>query len=112
MDDATRNENPQTRMLPISEVKRALSRLVDEVQQGNTRVLIEHSGSPAAALVSASDLKRLMRLEQGKAVRRKALEAIGAAFADVPLEEIEAQLARIAAEGPQVAENEPARKLA
>ena len=112
MGDAMSDQNPQTRTMPITEVKRALSRLVDEVQQGQTRVLIENSGFPAAALVSASDLERLAQLEQGKAERRRSLEAIGAAFADVPLEEIEAQLARISAEGPQVADEEPTRKLA
>lgn len=41
------------------------------------------------------------------AERRTALEAIGAAFEEFPLEEIETQLARIAAEEPRVADEEP-----
>lgn len=112
MDDARNAENRQTRTMPITEVKRTLARLVDDVQQGNARVLIEKAGAPAAAMVSVDDLARLTRLDQEKAERRRAVEVIGAAFRDVPLEEIEAQLARIAAEGPQVADEEPTRKLA
>lgn len=51
------------------------------------------------------------KLEQGRAERQKELEAIGAAFADVPLEELEARLARISAAGPQGANEELTRTL-
>ncbi len=103
---------PETQTMKISEVKAALSRLVNEVYRKERRILIEKSGIPVAALVAVADLDRLTQWEREKAARRKAIEVIGAAFADVPFEEIEAQLARIATEGARLDEIEPTRKSA
>ena len=64
------------------------------------------------ALVPIRDPERLARLDQGWAVRTTALERFGAAFADVPTEEVEARVARIVAEGPVPEEAEPERRPA
>lgn len=98
MDDAMSDQNPRTRTMPMTEVTRALSRLVDEVQQGTTRVLIEDSGSPAAALVSANDLERLAKLDRERAERWQLLEAMREPFRGIPPEEIEREAAKAIAE--------------
>ncbi len=107
-----REQAPNTRTMKISDVKSQLSSLVNEVYRGETRVLVEKSGIPVAALVSVRDLGRLTQLEREKASRRKALETFGGAFEDVPLAEQEAQVSRIMAEGPQTDDAAPQRKLA
>jgi prevent-host-death family protein len=98
--------------MTISEVQSAICDLVAEVGRTKGRVVIANEGVPVAALVSVSDLERLTRWERERAERWKAIEAIGAAFADVPLEELEAQLSQIATEGPQIEGEESQRKLA
>lgn len=101
-----------TKTLQLPDVKAQLSDLVDEVVHLETRVRIEDAGTAVAALISAADFDRLTRLEQEENARWKAIEAIGEAFADVPWEELEAQLERIAAEGPQIDEAPSERRLA
>jgi prevent-host-death family protein len=87
-----------TQTLTISEVKTRLSRLVNEVYRHETRVLVEKSGIPVAALVSAEDLQRLDRLDQEWATRTRALEVFGTAFADIPATEREQEVERIVAQ--------------
>jgi hypothetical protein len=87
-----------TRTMKISEVKSAFSSLTNDVYRGRTRVLVEKSGIPVAALVSPDDLARLEQLDRDWDEGTKALERFGAAFADVPPEESEAEIARIIAE--------------
>ena len=101
-----------TMTMKISDVKAKLSSLINAVYRKETRILSEKAGIPIAALVSVADLERLTRLEREKAARRKALEAISKAFEDVPVAELEAQVSRILAEGPQPDEVEPERQLA
>lgn len=88
----------QTRTLTMSEVKDAFAKLVAEVGRGETRVLVGQSGNPTAALVSADDLRRLEEIDRDWEEGTRALERFGAAFADVPPEESEAEIARIIAE--------------
>ena len=45
--------------LPLSEVKTHLSRLVDDVGNGDERVMITKHGRPAALLVSVDDMEGL-----------------------------------------------------
>lgn len=101
-----------TQIIDVSDVDHRLSRLLDAVSRHETRVLAARAGDPIAAVISIEDLKRLERLDQQRASRLQAIAAISAAFADVPLEELEAHLSRIAAEGPTLDEAESDRKLA
>ena len=98
MDNAMSAENLQTRQMPITEVKRTLSRLADEVHEGNTRVLIEKGGVPTAALVSLGDLERLVQLDDERAERWRLLESMREPFRGVPPEEIEREAAKAIAE--------------
>lgn len=93
-----REQVPMTRTMKISDVKNKLSSLVNEVYRKETRVLVEKSGIPVAALVSADDLARLQQFDRAWEEGTRALERFSAAFADVPTDEAEAQVARIIAE--------------
>jgi len=52
-------------------------------------VLVEKSGIPVAAIISAEDFKRLARLEAERNRDFAILDEMREAFKDVPLEEIE-----------------------
>jgi prevent-host-death family protein len=82
----------------ISEVKNTLSSLVNRVYRKEMRVLVEKAGIPVAALVSAEDLARLQQFDREWEARTRAIERFSQAFADVPPEEAEAEVARIIAE--------------
>lgn len=92
-----RERQPMTQTLKISEVKARLSSLVNDVYRKEARVLVEKSGIPVAALVSAEDLVRLARLDAEQAERERrfaVVDRMRAAFADVPPEELEREAAR------------------
>jgi prevent-host-death family protein len=59
-----REQELMTQTMKISEVKNTLSSLVNKVYRKETRVLVEKSGIPVAALVSADDLTRLQQLDR------------------------------------------------
>jgi prevent-host-death family protein len=92
------SEQPTTQTMKISEVKQQLNRLVNQVYRCETRVMVEKSGIPVAGIVSAEDLRRLDRLDRERAERFKILEEFGEAFKDVPVEELEREVARALAE--------------
>ena len=94
-----REQEPMTQTMNISEVKNQLSSVVNRVYRKETRVLVEKSGIPVAAVVSADDLVRLQQLDRAWDAGSRALERVSAAFADVPVDELEAKIAQIIAEG-------------
>jgi len=85
--------------MKISDVKNGLSSLVNKVYRKETRILVEKAGIPVAALVSADDLHRLQQLDRAWDEGTRAIERFSQAFADVPVDELEAQIAQIIAEG-------------
>ena len=92
-----RTQNPTTRTLKISEVKSQFSSLVDAVYHHETRVLIEKSGIPVAAIVSTADLSRLSQFDREREELFEAIDRMREAFKDVPAEEIEEETDRIIA---------------
>ena len=94
-----REREPMTQTMKISAVKNKLSSIVNEVYRKETRVLVERAGIPVAALVSVDDLDRLQQLDREWDAGTSAIERFSKAFADVPVDELEAQIARIIAEG-------------
>jgi prevent-host-death family protein len=94
-----RAQPPATETMKISEVKQQLNSLVNRVYRKETRVLVQKSGIPVAGIVSADDLARLDQLDREWDERTRAIERFSQAFADVPVEEVEAEVARIIAEG-------------
>jgi prevent-host-death family protein len=87
-----------TETMKISDVKQGLNSLVNRVYRRETRVLIEKSGIPVAAIVSVQDLQRLEGLDRERAEHIKALHEFAAGFADQSPEEIERETAKAIAE--------------
>jgi prevent-host-death family protein len=89
---------PITQTMKISDVRSELNTLVNRVFRKETRVVVEKSGIPMAALVSTDDLARLDRLDRERAERFVVIDEMREAFAGVPAEEIERETDRISAE--------------
>ena len=89
-----REQDPMTQTMKISDVKNQLSSVVNKVYRKETRVLVEKSGIPVAAIISADDLKRFAQLEQEREQRFAVIDRMREAFKDVPPEEIEREADR------------------
>ncbi|MBX3069321.1 MAG: type II toxin-antitoxin system prevent-host-death family antitoxin [Thermomicrobiales bacterium] len=87
-----------TQTMKISEVKTHLNALVNRVYRDETRVLVEKSGIPVAALVSTADLARLDRLDRERDERFSVLDELQAAFADEDPGRTERETNRITSE--------------
>lgn len=86
-----------TQTMKASEARQQFSQLLNQVFRRETRVIVEKSGIPVAAIISADDLERLNQLEQQRAERFKALEKSWKAFEGVPTEEIEREVTKAVA---------------
>ena len=90
-----------TKVIKMSALKNSLSRVVNAVSNDDARMLVEKNGVPVA-IVSVSDLRRLVhgdRTNRGQEEDPFAgIERAGAAFKDVPIEEIERETDRAIAE--------------
>lgn len=87
-----------TQTIKASDVRQQLGEPLNKVFRRETRVLVEKSGVPVAAIVSADDLKRLNQLDRERAERFAVIDEMRAAFKDVSTEEIEREAARTVAE--------------
>lgn len=92
------NHEPTTRTMTMAAVEHGLPGLVEAIHRDGTRVILEQDGIPVAALVSIADAARLQQLDRQWDTHTRALERFSAAFADVPTEEAEAEVARIIAD--------------
>lgn len=93
-----RTQQPMTQTMKISTVRAEFNTLVNQVYRHETRVVVEKSGIPVAALVSTDDLKRLDQLDRERAERFRIVDEMRAAFKDVAPEELEREAARALAE--------------
>ncbi|MBM2826260.1 MAG: Antitoxin [Dehalococcoidia bacterium] len=89
---------PMTQTIKASEARQQFSQLLNKVFRRETRVIVEKSGIPVAAIISAEDLKRLNQLEAEREEYFKALDATRETFKDVPAQEIEREVSRALAE--------------
>lgn len=85
---------PVEMRVKLSDAKQQLSKLVNEVAQGKTRVVVEKSGLPVAAIISTEEYERFLRAEEERARRFAVLDRLSAALADIPVAEIEAEVQR------------------
>lgn len=85
---------PVTESKNLSTARQEFSQLVNRVYRGETRVLVEKSGIPVAAIVSAEDLKYLKELDDVRERRHQLLEEMRAPFKDIPAEEVEREIAK------------------
>lgn len=87
-----------TQTLKASDVRSNWSQLLNRVFKEKTRVIVEKSGIPIAAVISAEDLSRLTQLEKERNERFKVIDRMREAFKDVPDDEIELQVNKAVAE--------------
>lgn len=85
---------PMTQTMKASEARQQWSQVLNQVFRRQTRVVVEKSGIPVAAIISASDLERLSRLEQEREEDFAIIDEMRTAFADVPEEELEREVIR------------------
>src|SRR3989338_1315503 len=83
-----------TQTMKASEVRQQWSQLLNKVFRDKTRVVVEKSGIPVAAVISAEDLQRFTQMEEQRARRFEVLDRIGEAFKDVPEKEIDRKVRR------------------
>jgi prevent-host-death family protein len=86
-----------TQTINASDARQRWSELLNKVFRKETRVIVEKSGIPVAAIVSAEDLERLNRYDKERAERFKILDEIGEAFKDVPPEDLEREVTKAVA---------------
>ena len=89
---------PMTQTLNITLARSQFSELVGKAFRGEARVLIQKSGIPVAALVSAADLERLTLLEERQRADFAVLDRMCEAFADVPPADLEREITQALAQ--------------
>ncbi len=89
---------PMTQTMKASQARQEFSQLLNKVFTRETRVIVEKSGIPVAAIISAQDLERLQQFAEQRQQHFAAIEAVGAAFRDVPDDELEREVARAVSE--------------
>lgn len=87
-----------TQVINITEAKGKWDEILNKVFRKEDRVVVEKSGVPVGAIIPANDLERLNRLDAQRQDAFSILEEMGAAFKDVPVEEIERETAKALAE--------------
>ncbi len=78
--------------MKASDVRQQWSQLLNEVFRNKTRVVVEKSGIPVAAVISADDLKIFIQLEEQRKEQFMALDRMREAFKDVPTEKAEQEI--------------------
>ena len=91
-------EEPPTETVTVSDARQRLGQLLNQVYRGETRLVIEKSGIPVAAIISPQELQRFNRYEAERADRFKVLDSIGAAFVDVSEAELEEEIGKALAD--------------
>jgi prevent-host-death family protein len=89
--------------VPVEKVKATdartqWSQLLNRVFRTRSRVVIEKSGIPVAAIVPIADYKWLQRMDAKREHDFAAINEIGKAFADVPLDELQREVDKAVAE--------------
>jgi len=87
-------EQPPTQIVAAAAARQRWSDLLGKVFREEMRVIVEKSGIPIAALISAEDFARLTLLEKERSERFRALDESWKAFEDVPLETVEREVAQ------------------
>jgi prevent-host-death family protein len=89
---------PPTERINATEARRGWSGLLNRVFRRESRVVIEKSGKPVAAIIPHWEYEAYLRMRAKREERFKALDAMRDAFKDVPPEEIEREVAKAIAE--------------
>jgi prevent-host-death family protein len=96
--EVTTVASANTETVKASEARQHFAELVNRVFKEGTRVVVEKSGIPVAALVSLRDLAYLERLDGNRAERQAILDAMREPFKDVPPDELQREIDEALAE--------------
>lgn len=83
-----------TQTINASKARQQWSQLLNKVFRKEARVIVEKSGIPIAAIISAEDLERLNRLDAERRRDFAVLDELRQAFKDVPPEDVEREVAK------------------
>lgn len=89
---------PENQTLNATDVRAHWSRLLLDVFNHKSRVLVRKGGIPVAAIIAADDLKRFQRCEQERAERFKVIAEGWEAFRHEDLSDEDAEVPRAVAE--------------
>ncbi|HEU0113493.1 MAG TPA: type II toxin-antitoxin system prevent-host-death family antitoxin [Thermomicrobiales bacterium] len=106
-----RSPAPTETTMKLTDTKQQLSQVVNRVARGETRVVVEKSGLPVAAIISAAEYRRFVAEEAQREARFETIGRISDAFADVPVEELERQVERALSEARARARSEGSRPI-
>jgi prevent-host-death family protein len=87
-----------TETMSVSEARQRFSETLNRVYQGDERVIIEKNGIPVAAIVPISTVRDAEITEQNRDEALNAFRRVQEAFADIPGDELERELAEALAE--------------
>jgi len=85
---------PTTETVKASDARQQLPTILNRVFHRESRVLVEKSGIPVAAIVSAHDLQRLEQLDKQQEDDLAFLRRMQSKFEGVPVEEVERETDR------------------
>lgn len=81
-----------TQVMKASDVRQNWSQLLNKVFRDQTRVVVEKSGIPVAAVISAEELERFIRLEEQIERNFAVLDEVGEKFKEISAQEIEQEV--------------------
>lgn len=81
-----------TQTIKASQARAQWATILNKVFKGETQVVVEKSGIPVAAVVSAKEYETLKRIQAQRAQRFATLGQLRDAFKDVPPAELERQV--------------------
>lgn len=82
-------QHPVTQIVKASDARQQWSQLLAKVFRKESRVIVEKSGIPVAAIISAEDLEKLTRLEARREEGWRAIQELRARNRDKNLDEVE-----------------------
>ncbi len=91
-------KQPNVQTLDASVAQQQFASILRRVRRRETRVIVQESGTPVAAIVSADDLRRLELLERERAADFAVIDRVREAFRGVSEEEIERETDRFLAD--------------
>ena len=83
-----------TQTLNASDVRSNWSQLINKVFRNQSRLIVEKSGIPVAAIIPMQDLARFTQLEEQRKERFKVIDRMREAFENIPDEEIEKKISK------------------
>jgi prevent-host-death family protein len=91
-------DKTEVETVQASEARQRLPDLLNRVYQGKTRIVVERSGIPVAAIVTVDELRQLETLDQQREELWAVMQRMSEAFKNVPQEELEREVNRAVAQ--------------